>query len=103
MQISNRCVEKIHQLTAKSTPLDTAEFWNLSPSAQTPSVWEVGLTGIALDGGRRLNCLGVRAKLTTSEAADASEADRFEKAQRTWWEGVDATSPPPPPPKRDAE
>jgi hypothetical protein len=47
-------------------------------------------------------------KLTTSEAAGASEADRFEKAQRTWWEGVDdgegvdATSPPPPP-QRDAE
>jgi hypothetical protein len=30
----------------------------------------------------------VRAKLTTSEAAPTAEADRFEKAQRTWWEGL---------------
>jgi hypothetical protein len=48
------------------------------------------------------------ANLTTSEAANASEAhylatsakmasDRIDKAQRKAREGVDATSPPPPP------
>jgi hypothetical protein len=86
-----------------------------APKGAGLSCFKVGLMYDTETIARHLKAgvASIWAKLTSSEAANASdahyratsakiEADQMDRAQRTWREGVDTTLPAPPP-QRDAE